>query len=464
MTSIPVKGVRALFANMATAQAGKNNVGGIGFQDIWSSQMNKNALESSSQESAAGAAARQGVSGEQLNRGSSLKVRQSQTVEEDGENAQISPEFREEIMEMLGTEALQLMQEIADAFGITLEELQTVMEGLDMGQMDVLDAAKLSTLLLNLGGAEDLSALITNGELYDNYRMIMDRLENVLQESAQAFEIEPEQLESMLRGNLEQDTAMPGDVELAEGPAAGLSEPIAVERQEVKVSDETMAGQEPTENPEIAGEAVQKGEEAQEQGDSQPREEGRHSQGKAEKEPQLNPFLQNLRAEQFQPGAGQVQSAASPWSENTQNIMNQIMDYMKLQLNADTTNLEMQLHPENLGTLQIHLVSKAGAVTANFVAENETVKAALETQMIQLKEQFAEQGIKVEAIEVTVQTHEFERNLDEQGRGRQQQAEKKGRGRRGRVNGSLAMEAAEAEDLSVADRMAAGSSTVEYTA
>ena len=42
--------------------------------------------------------------------------------------------------------------------------------------------------------------------------------------------------------------------------------------------------------------------------------------------------------------------------------------------------------------------------------------------MVQLKESFAEQGVKVEAIEVTVQTHSFEQNL-EQGRGNQSDQE-----------------------------------------
>lgn len=71
---------------------------------------------------------------------------------------------------------------------------------------------------------------------------------------------------------------------------------------------------------------------------------------------------------------------------DTENIMRQIMDYMKIQVKADTSNLEMQLHPASLGTVQVQIASKGGAVTANFIAQNETVKAALESQMVQLIE------------------------------------------------------------------------------
>ena len=73
--------------------------------------------------------------------------------------------------------------------------------------------------------------------------------------------------------------------------------------------------------------------------------------------------------------------------------------------------MEMQLHPQSLGNVQIHIANKEGTITAQFTTENEAVRATLEGQMIQLKERFEEQGIKVETIEVTVETHSFDQNL-----------------------------------------------------
>ena len=140
------------------------------------------------------------------------------------------------------------------------------------------------------------------------------------------------------------------------------------------------------------------------------------------------------------------------------------MDYMRIQLGADTTSLEMQLHPASLGTLQVQIASKGGVVTANFITQNEAVKAALESQMVQLKESFEEQGVKIEAIEVTVQTHEFERNL-EQGRGRnQQEPERRGRARRINLGDPLSMETMAEEDELTAEMMAMEGSTVDYMA
>ena len=147
-------------------------------------------------------------------------------------------------------------------------------------------------------------------------------------------------------------------------------------------------------------------------------------------------------------------------------IMNQIMDYMKVNLGADLSSVEMQLHPANLGTLQIQVVAKGGVMTANFITENEAVKAALESQMIQLQQQFDEQGVRVDAIEVTVQTHQFEQNL-EQGRGNShgdQEPAKKQRVRRIDLGGEFLTEELEEEDALTADLMKANGNTVDYTA
>ncbi len=458
MTSTSVKEVSALFTNMTAAQVSRNNVGGAGFQNIWNNQMNKNSMENSRQDNDAGAARKKGVSGEQMQKGSSLKVKESQVAEKEPVQ-ELSPEELQKAVELLGTAAMELMQEIADVFGISMEELQAVMEGLGMEQLDVLDAAKLSSLLLGLGGAEDLSALVTDGELYDSYRMLMGQLDNVLEECAQEAGTSREELLSLLQNGFGQDTALEEDVDLT----GQLVNPTDVREMDTDASEKAAAGEEQTANADMAQSTTQ---EAQNQKESQSGGQERHSGGNEEKEPQMNLFLQNLRAEQFQPDVGQAQDVTGigAWSENTQEIMNQILDYMKLQLNADTTNLEMQLHPASLGTLQIQLASKAGVVTANFIAQNEAVKAALEVQMVQLKEQFEEQGIKVESIQVTVQTHEFERNLDEQGRGRNQQPEKKNRTRRINLNGSLSAEDSEMEEITPLGRIAVGSSTVEYTA
>ena len=154
-----------------------------------------------------------------------------------------------------------------------------------------------------------------------------------------------------------------------------------------------------------------------------------------------------------------------------QEIIDQITEQIKLTVKADTTEMELQLNPASLGSLKVQISSRAGVLTASFITQNEAVKAAIESQMVQLKENFEQQGLKVEAVEVNVEAHGFERSLDQQEREQnrfQEQAKKSGR----RISLTGLEESEEellADDMSegdkiIADMMIRNGNTVDYTA
>ena len=95
----------------------------------------------------------------------------------------------------------------------------------------------------------------------------------------------------------------------------------------------------------------------------------------------------------------------------TSRIMEQVMDNVKVMSADGLSSMEMQLEPENLGKLNIHVVAKNGVVTAQITAQNEAVKNALESQVAVLKENLNKQEIKVEDVEVTVASHAFEQGM-----------------------------------------------------
>ena len=131
--------------------------------------------------------------------------------------------------------------------------------------------------------------------------------------------------------------------------------------------------------------------------------------------------------------------------------------------------MELQLHPASLGNVKVQIASTEGVLTATFTTQNEAVKAALEAQLIQLKDNFAQQGLKVESIEVNVQTQGFERSLDQQNQQNSQKEEKNKRsGRRIRLEGlgaleDISLEEMPEEDKVVADMMIRNGNLVDYT-
>ena len=142
---------------------------------------------------------------------------------------------------------------------------------------------------------------------------------------------------------------------------------------------------------------------------------------------------------------------------------------MKTVTNGDFSDVEMQLHPASLGTLHIHVTNNAGVITASFVTENEAVKAAVESQMVRLAEQFEAQGVRVEAVEVTVASHGFEGNLDQSAGQSESGNESSRSGRRTRridLSGDDELDTSEMDDEEriAAEMMAANGNKVDYTA
>lgn len=105
-----------------------------------------------------------------------------------------------------------------------------------------------------------------------------------------------------------------------------------------------------------------------------------------------------------------------------QEVIDQIVEYAKVSLSEDVKSIEMQLNPENLGKVYLHVSEKQGSVTAQLTAQNENVKEALVQQAVAIKEALNQQGVKVDAVEVSAGTHEFESNLERDARGQEEQA------------------------------------------
>ncbi len=130
-----------------------------------------------------------------------------------------------------------------------------------------------------------------------------------------------------------------------------------------------------------------------------------------------------------------VSSENIPASQSTQfatRIMNQVLDALKVVSRENMTSMEMQLNPERLGKINVQVVAKEGIVTAHIIAQNEAVKEAIESQIAVLKDNMANQDIKIQDVEVTVSSHAFEQNLSQGGENRQN--EQNGNGKRKYVN------------------------------
>jgi flagellar hook-length control protein FliK len=143
-------------------------------------------------------------------------------------------------------------------------------------------------------------------------------------------------------------------------------------------------------------------------------------------------------------------------------IANQIIERIRVTLRPEQSSMELQLNPENLGKVNLSVQSKNGVMTAQFIVQNEISKEAIESQLQTLKDTLNQQGIKVEAIEVTVAAYSFEQNSKENADG---QAETK----QGRNSNKISLDDAigmteETEDNVSQDIIGIRGNQVDYTA
>lgn len=130
-------------------------------------------------------------------------------------------------------------------------------------------------------------------------------------------------------------------------------------------------------------------------------------------------------------------------------IVEQIVEQIRIHVQADTTTMEMQLNPESLGKVLLTISNRAGMMTANFTVQTEEARMALENQMYTLRENLEQKELKVDAVEVTVSDFNFTQSGAD-GEDQKDLNQGDGRSRRFRMeeqdeDGEETSEAAEAE-------------------
>ena len=225
MTSTSVKDVGSAFANLfaGSAQTINTPAGAASFKQVLDNQVDKDSnvsemeVQTKPEEKNADAEVEvsetdsrmekpekpvEDVENEaEIEAGTTVEKEAPTTAEADtsgNENPEFSEEEMAAMMEVLNTVATQLMQNVAETFDVTMEELQTVMKELEMVETDVLDSNKLGELMLQLGGASDSYALVTDEVLYDKYCMVMDAQKVALETVAQDLGVEQQQLDALI--------------------------------------------------------------------------------------------------------------------------------------------------------------------------------------------------------------------------------------------------------------------------
>lgn len=328
---------------------------------------------------------------------------------------------------------------LKDELGVSDEQVEDAMSILGLQWMDLLNPASLSQLVTQLTGTEDACSLLMSEE-FTNIMQNTDALVQSLSETLGISKDEWVALQNQLAEltadfNETVDMADGGVQEIAPQTDATITSQdttvMAATVQMTHTTEETQNVQ-PEEETEDAAPVIQvnASEDAQTENNVSENASGEMGEPAAQsqktKESSVNEHAQNMefqvRAEQQTVAPEEVNKVASRTTIDVQDIMNQITEFAKVNLSSENSSIEMQLNPENLGKVYLHIAAtKEGNITAELAVSSETVKTALEAQIADLRISLNQQGIKVDAVEVTIASHEFERNLEQNAAGEEQQ-------------------------------------------
>ena len=99
--------------------------------------------------------------------------------------------------------------------------------------------------------------------------------------------------------------------------------------------------------------------------------------------------------------AAEAQPAAPAAPQKDYEVAKQIVEQARLLRMPEQTEMVIRLKPEHLGELTLKVsVAASGAVNAAFHTDNASVRAIIETSMIQLKHELQAQGLKVDNVGV----------------------------------------------------------------
>lgn len=399
MTAANVSSKADILQSIVNIQAGSSNraseaVQGFSFQSV----MTKTSADTSSMTEQA-QSQKTSVKTEFTSGDASQKVtakENGQTVNDDG------------IKEAADKVCEEIKNAVKEELNLTEEELALVLSNLGITVEDLLNPQNLAMLIANVNEV-DITAVITDDILTGQLKSLTGEIEIILNQTSTEFHIPVEKLID----NIKEEPVI-----TEEQPDTAMEQEITDSLPKITVVNNEATGEQVTitEHASHTEETVEVVKNPQNTSENPDTEMGDTSKGES------NSNNENLAGNLISNLTESIESVMDSSSVTTGNtgvnaakIVNQVIEAIRVNVNADTTSMELQLTPENLGKVNLTVATREGTLTATITVQNETVKAAVESQLIQLKEQMNNQGLKIKDVEVFVFAEQFDFNNNQDG-------------------------------------------------
>ena len=359
--------------------------------------------------------------------------------------------IKEEASEPLADYEQDIRNVLKEEFSVTDEEITQAMEELGLGFLDLRNMQNLTNLIQTLTG-EDIGTLL----LSDAFTNAMEQITAVTDDLCAQLGITREELDVLCEAwdqaaaSDEAETVLPDAVEAettadtqantetvnakqtddtkaSQTAAADGVEVTVVKQDDNATEDQTTAVTDTKEAVTTVETTEQTAEDLTGSSGENADQQEHFKQSKETRADMSDTGVhvtghQSVQTEEFVLPTESTQPYTTSQID-VNDVINQIARNVRVTISEAATSMEMQLNPEHLGKIYLNISEREGVIRAQITAQNEAVKEALETQLVELRTNLSQQGIKVDAVEVTVGTHEFEQNLEGNAKQEEQQGQ-----------------------------------------
>ena len=197
MTSTPVSDATLFFSNISTKNQNVTDLGSAktSFSEVMSKTTNIGAgAGSNSSKVAELSESAKTVSDKEHNLESENKIQENTTEEVDkaekGADVDETAETNEAtedntaVEEELNEKAEELVEEIAKELGVTVEDVEKVLEELGISMVELFNRENLTQVVVVLSGAEDVAQIVMDEELFAQVNQLLGKMEELLTEAS----------------------------------------------------------------------------------------------------------------------------------------------------------------------------------------------------------------------------------------------------------------------------------------
>ena len=349
---------------------------------------------------------------------------------------------------------------IKDELDISDDKLEEVMSILGLTNADLLQSQNIADIFMEVTGTQDAMDIITDAALTQSFQNIISTVEQAVDNLSEDTGMSIEQIKDFINDNMTNsaavvdDKTVVDDIRTEENVQTNASDKMTGDNEDVNsVNEDTLDN---------ISQSVEKKITIQSDNKSSDNMKGYNGSDKSSDVKTTVSEISSNLVQSIQNSFEEVMNTTTTQTVNGADVIKQIINSVKVTGNNVVQSMEIQLNPEHLGKVTLNVTSKSGVITAEIVAQNEQVKKAIESQINTLKDNFENQGIKIEAVEVTVQSHSFESGQNLKGNDSEQGKHSKGTRKAVRLEDFEEM--SEESDELIDNLIQNENSSVEYTA